>query len=384
MALRHSVRFGRMYHTERHSSLRPVTWIISDGNVLNDYKATRIASALQTPYEVKNIFKPRFVPPLLHQKLTNVRALLQPDLSGPLSHVEDTVGNDDLPQLAIATSNNCLPALLEIKQRTRGQSISVYLGLPDVKLAQIDALVFSRFDQMRLRYLGPARANLENAISTLLPFSGALMPHPQGLAQAESKRTVVVCIGSGVEPAGFKLQTSDIDILAEGLEHTQPEKLCVLLSPELSSHLKSKVHTLLVNRLRHNSSSDVEVVDYSLPGQPSPVDIIASASLVVATADDIPSVSLAVSLHRPVYIAGEERTTNILRNYYQVLDASNLVRRFYPKGSRYSYMVMSDISGDIDEYSALRDHEPWTKYDSHQDLSNISDFIRQRIKTLNK
>ncbi|KAJ2422494.1 hypothetical protein GGF41_003483, partial [Coemansia sp. RSA 2531] len=197
MALRHSVRFGRMYHTERHSSLRPVTWIISDGNVLNDYKATRIASALQTPYEVKNIFKPRFVPPLLHQKLTNVRALLQPDLSGPLSHVEDTVGNDDLPQLAIATSNNCLPALLEIKQRTRGQSISVYLGLPDVKLAQIDALVFSRFDQMRLRYLGPARANLENAISTLLPFSGALMPHPQGLAQAESKRTVVVCIGSG-------------------------------------------------------------------------------------------------------------------------------------------------------------------------------------------
>ncbi|KAJ2831085.1 hypothetical protein GGI24_001698 [Coemansia furcata] len=195
---------------------------------------------------------------------------------------------------------------------------------------------------------------------------------------------ICLCYSSGVEPAGFKLLTSDIDILAEGLEHIQPEKLCILLSSAMSSHLKSRVLALLVNRLRHNSHADIEVVDYSLPDQPSPVDIIASASLVVASADDIASVSLAASLQRPVYIAGEERTTGILRNYYQVLDASNLVRRFYPKGSRYSHMVMSDISGSIDEYSALRDHEPWAMYNSQQDLDNISDFIQQRIKILNE
>ncbi|KAJ2821919.1 hypothetical protein FBU31_004752, partial [Coemansia sp. 'formosensis'] len=288
-----------MYHAERHSSLLPVAWIISDGNILNDYKAARIASALQTPYEVKRISQSRLVPSLLRQKLTTVRSFLRPDFSGPLSHIEDTVGNDELPQLAIAASDSCLPALLELKQRTRGQSISVYLGLPNVKLTQIDALVLSRLDQMRLRYLGPARANLENSISTLLPFSGAPMSHPPALRQTESSCTVVVCIGSGVEPAGFKLLTNDIDILAEGLEHIQPEKLRILLSSAMSSHLKSKVLALLVNRLRHNSHSDIEVVDYSRPDQPSPVDIIASASLVVASADDIASVSLAASLQRP-------------------------------------------------------------------------------------
>ncbi|KAJ2457584.1 hypothetical protein GGF42_002594 [Coemansia sp. RSA 2424] len=381
MSLGRSLRFARKYHAERHSSLQPKAWIISDGNILNDYKATRVASALQTPYEVKRIYQSRPMPSLLHQTLTNMRSLVQPDYSGPLSHIEDTSGNDDLPQLAIAASTSCLPALLEIKQRTRGHSISVYLGLPDVKLAKIDALVLSRLDQMRLRHLGPARANLENAISTLLPFSGAIMTDPP---QASSKRTVAVCIGSGVESAGFKLQTSDIAALAEGLEHIQPAQLRVLLSPALNSHLKSKVLSLLVDRLRQSSHSDVEVIDYSVPDQPSPVDILASASAVVATADDTASVSLAAALQRPVYIAGEERTTSILRNYYQVLDASNFVRRFYPRGSRYSYMVMPDISGNIDEYSALRDHEPWAKYDSKQDLDNISAFIRQRIKTLNE
>ncbi|KAJ2699883.1 hypothetical protein H4218_002356 [Coemansia sp. IMI 209128] len=384
MALCRSTRFARMYHTERYSSLRPVTWIISDGNILNDHKAACIASALRTPYEVKRIYQPRLVPSQLHQKLTNLRSYLRPDFSGPLSHIGDTASSDDLPQLAIAASNSCLPALLEIKRRTRSQSISVYLGIPNAKLPLIDALVLSRLDQMCLRYLGPARANLDNATSTLLPFSGTLTSPPQELPQTGSKPTVVVCIGRGVEPAGFKLQTSDIDKIAEGLEHTQSENYCVLLSPEMSPHLRSKVLALLVSRLRLNSRSDVQVVDYSLPDQPSPVGIIASASLVVASADDIASVSLAASLQRPVYIAGEERTTNILRNYYQVLDSSNLVRRFYPKGSRYSHMVMPDISGDIDEYSALRDHEPWAKYDSQQDLDGIVAFIRQRIKVLNE
>ncbi|KAJ2744887.1 hypothetical protein GGI20_002616 [Coemansia sp. BCRC 34301] len=385
MAWNRSLRFARQYHAERHSSLQPKIWVISDGNILNDFKATRVACALQTPYEVKRVFRHRLLPSYVHQTLVSARSVVQPDYSGPLSYIEDTLGNDDLPQLTIAASNSCLPALLEIKRRSRGHSISVFLGLPNVKLAKIDALVLSRLDQMHLRRLGPARANLDNAISTLLPFSGAMMtdlPPPQ--PQADCRRTVAVCIGNGVEQAGFKLQSSDISVLAEGLEHIQPAQLRVLLSPSMSSRLKSVILSQLVGRLQHSSHSGIDVLDYSLPGQPPPADILASASAVVATADDIASVSLATALQRPVYISGEERTTGILRSYYKVLDASNLVRRFYPRGSRYSYMVMADISGDIDEYSALRDHEPWTKYDAKQDLESISAFIRHRTKKLNE
>ncbi|KAJ2899576.1 hypothetical protein IWW38_000926 [Coemansia aciculifera] len=385
MSLGRNLRFIRKYHAERHSSLQPKTWIISDGNILNDYKASRVASALRMPCEVKRIPQSGLVPPLMRQALTKIRSVIQPDYAGPLSLIDDTLGSDDFPQLAVASSNRCLPALLELKQRTRGNLISVFLGLPAVKLAKIDALVLSRLDQMRLRQLGPARANLDNSTSTLLPFSGATLPDsPAPQPQADSKRTVVVCIGSGEASAGFRLQTSDIALLAEGLEHIQPAQLRVLLSPALSSHLKSKVLSLLVERLRQSSHTDIEVVDCSLPDQPSPVDILTSASVVVATADDIASVSLAVALQLPVYISGEERTTGILRNYYKVLDTNNLVRRFYPRGSRYSYMVMSDISGDIDEYSSLRDHEPWAKYDSQQDLDDISAFIRQRIKAIHE
>ncbi|KAJ2482181.1 hypothetical protein EV174_003274 [Coemansia sp. RSA 2320] len=367
--------------------------------MLNDYKAARISAALQLPHEVKRLCQSELIPARLRQKLTEIRSSFRPEFSGPLSLIEGTVGNGDLPQITIAASNSCIPALLEVKQRTHSQSLAVYLGLPDTSLSKIDVLVLSRLDQMRLRYLGPARANLETAVCTLLPFSGALkddLSPPPWLPEPASQRRVAVCIGSGVESAGFQLQSSDIDQLAEGLMHIQPAQMYILLSRELHPRLKAKIHSQLIDRLRHKicsrpdgrellaSAAHVNVVDYFLPDQPSPVSILASASLVVVNADDIASVSLAASLQRPVYIAGEESTTQILRNYYKLLDAGNIVRRFYPQGSRYSYMVMPDIEGPIDEFSAIRDHEPWARYDSQHDLDSITAFIRQRIRKLNE
>ncbi|KAJ1840210.1 hypothetical protein LPJ73_006497 [Coemansia sp. RSA 2703] len=156
--------------------------------------------------------------------------------------------------------------------------------------------------------------------------------------------------------------------------------------------IKSMIESRLIRKLQNTYTDsngishnpvNLEVIDYSQSGQPSPEAILKLASHAVVTADDIPSVSLAASLGLPVYISGEERTTRILRNYYRVLDTNNIVRRFYPKGSRYSYMLLADIEGEIDEFSAIRDHEPWARYNAQQDLENVAAFIHERYRLLN-
>ncbi|KAJ2716213.1 hypothetical protein H4S00_004610 [Coemansia sp. D1744] len=92
---------------------------------------------------------------------------------------------------------------------------------------------------------------------------------------------------------------------------------------------------------------------------------------------------MAVSMGLPVYIAGMERVSNELRSYYHMLDGRNLVRRFYPQNSRYSYMLAPDITGNIDEFSAIRDHDPWGTYDAQQDLSDVAEFIKERYIEIN-
>ncbi|KAJ1725085.1 hypothetical protein LPJ53_000736 [Coemansia erecta] len=379
------------YRVERHSSLLPRAWVLSNGNILDDLKTTRLAQALGIPFETKQISS-SWLSSAAHRHLTNIRSIFSASPSDTLHYLENAP-SDSLPRIAIAASDEALPALLEIKQRTRDQAVSVYLGLPNTKLTDIDALVLSRLDQMRLRHLGPARANLENSISTMLPLSGATTQSLHEVAQSGSNRLIAVCIGSGLEPAGYQLLSDDIDTLADGLLQvagTSPVR--ILLSGKMHSGIKSMVESRLIRRLLSSSTDsngtshppvNLEVLDYSQPGHPSPETVLGSASQVVVTADDIPSVSLAASLGRPVYISGEERTTRILRNYYRVLDTSNIVRRFYPKGSRYSYMLLADIEGEIDEFSAIRDHEPWAGYNAQQDLENVAAFIHERYRLLN-
>ncbi|KAI9503693.1 hypothetical protein GGI25_002719 [Coemansia spiralis] len=355
----------RRYTTERHSSLSQKAWVITTGNPIDDLKTTVLASALGIPFEIKQVAPPSWLPgPLRHfSSFGNAKGMLR--------HIQHAM-EGDFPRVIIAASNDALPGLLEVKQATKGRTLSVFLGYPATKLSNIDALVLSRLDQMRLRALGPARADLDNATSTLLPFSGAL---PSASQQAQA---IAVCIGPGMEPAGYRLLSTDVDKLATGLpQHLQ---IRVLLPCTIHKQIKRMVHSHLIRRL--HATHKVEVLDYMLDGQPSPLGVLSSASHVIATADDIASMSMAASLHRPVYIAGMERSTSILRSYYHMLDTQNLVRRFYPTSSEYSYMIMADIDGQVDELSAIRDHEPWAKYDAQADLDKIVSFIRKRFRQL--
>ncbi|PIA15155.1 hypothetical protein COEREDRAFT_88015 [Coemansia reversa NRRL 1564] len=296
-------------------------WIISGRRADAELPAISLAAALGTPSKPKR----------------------------KLNFVKDATG-DVLPRFAIAGSRDALPSLLEIKQRSGGRSTAIYLGIPATKLSNIDVIVLSRLDQMKLRKIGPARANLDNSVSTLLPLSGA-KASPQNFAL---EPTVVVCIGKGTESAGYRMMKSDVNILYQQLLHIPSSRIRIVLPTELHQKERS------VDSCRdEHPPRVVEILDYAQANQPPLYDVLASASHVIVTADDIHSVSLAVSLQCPVYIAGEERTTGLLRNYYHMLESKNLVRRFYPKGSRYSYMVEPDIIGKVDEFSAIRDHEPW-------------------------
>ncbi|KAJ2586847.1 hypothetical protein H4R99_008335, partial [Coemansia sp. RSA 1722] len=246
--------------------------------------------------------------------------------------------------------------------------------------------------QMRLRFLGPARANLENAISTLIPLSGATSTKSSAIS-TNDRREIAVCVGSGIEPSGFQLLGEDIDMLASGLlQVAGADPVRLLLSDRMHKSVRSMVETRLISRLAmpfvdsqgsSHKAANLQVIDYSKPDQPSPETVLASATHIIATADDVPSVALGVSLGKPVYISGEERTQRILRNYYCVLDTDNLVRRFYPKGSQYSYMLAADITGQVDEFSAIRDHEPWAAYDAQKDIDSVTAFIHQRHDLLN-
>ncbi|KAJ1966305.1 hypothetical protein GGI12_000148 [Dipsacomyces acuminosporus] len=287
--------------------------------------------------------------------------------------------------MIIGASNESLPAMFEVKERSGGRTLSIFMGLPDAKLSLFDALVLSRLDQMQLRYLGPARAELDNATSTLLPVSGATTADIALDADIPPKY-VAVCIGSGAHLAGYHMQTDHLDILAEGLLHIPSELgIRILLSSSAPKNIRYAIERHLIRKLQHTGGVNAEVIDYSAPSTrqlPPPTHVIAAASHVIVTPDDIASMSLAVSLQKPTYIAGEESTKHILRNYYRLLDTSNLVRRFYPKGSRHSYMLIPDISGEIDEFSAIRDHEPWAKYDAHADLQRAVSFTQARFHAL--
>ncbi|KAJ2725548.1 hypothetical protein GGI07_001176 [Coemansia sp. Benny D115] len=246
---------------------------------------------------------------------------------------------------------------------------------------------------MHLRHLGPARANLDNAVSTLLPLSGTTVPRNNpAKTSVDQKQSIVVCIGSGHNRAGFQLLIQDVDSLANGIACVS-KNTCVkiLLAQDIQKELKTVINSRLVNKLQALISDtenpgdaplSIEVIDYSVPNNQHPTqeDVLAAASQVVVTADNIAAVSMAVSLHRPVYVAGEERTTHILRNYYHLLDTKNLVRRFYPEGSRYSYMLRSNISGEVDRFSATRDHEPWLAYNAEADLKTVVKFINQKLQ----
>ncbi|KAJ1849236.1 hypothetical protein LPJ57_008398 [Coemansia sp. RSA 486] len=358
---------------------------------MDSLRTTRLAQALGIPYEIKQVSR-SWLPPAAHKQLASLWSIFQSKGSSTLHFTKDSDIDDGLPCLAIASSEETLPALLEIKRQTRDQATTVFLGLPNTKLSAIDVLVLSRLDQMRLRFLGPARANLENAISTLIPLSGATSTKPSAIS-TNGRREIAVCVGSGVEPSGFQLLGEDIDMLASGLlQVAGADPVRLLLSDRMHKSVRFMVETRLISRLAmpfvdsqgsSHKAANLQVIDYSKPDQPSPETVLASATHIIATADDVPSVALGVSLGKPVYISGEERTQRILRNYYRVLDTDNLVRRFYPKGSQYSYMLAADITGQVDEFSAIRDHEPWAAYDAQKDIDSVAAFIHQRHDLLN-
>ncbi|KAJ1930802.1 hypothetical protein FBU59_006933 [Linderina macrospora] len=258
--------------------------------------------------------------------------------------------------------------VLETKERSHSRPFTVFCGLPDAKINSIDALLLSRLDQMKLRAKGPARDQLDNALFTMLPFSGS----PKTPAVVSSEPNIVVCLGSGVEPTGFHMLVDDIDRLLDALAHLQTQNITMIVSKQLHKSLRRK---LLTQVPKH-----IKTVDLA-KSSASPADILVNASQVVVSADDLDSLSLAVSLYKPVYVFGEERTEGLLRNYYRLLDTNNLVRRFYPHGSRYSYMLMPDITSKVDEFSAIRDHDPWAKYNSQADLDKIIDFIHDKVET---
>ncbi|KAJ1728780.1 hypothetical protein LPJ61_003855 [Coemansia biformis] len=372
------------HNVARHSSLLPQTWVLADGNASTDYAATRVAAALGLAHHTKQALGSRLSVPLA-RALAGLGSLVGVRSAGELQFVGDALGSG-LPRFAVAASKRALPGLLEIKRLSKARTTTVYIGLPDTRLAQFDVLVLSRLDQMVLRRLGPARANLDNAVSTLLPLSGAGPATPL----PESTRTVVVCIGSGVEPTGFRLMSADVDCLAEGLAHFPRSRIRIVLSPGLHPRLRPMVESRLIHRVRQQQAEragsitsgavDMDVIDYAQPGQPALANVVASATQVVATADYVASVSLAAALQRPIYIAGEERTYGLLRDYYHLLETKNLVRRFYPKGSRYSYMLAPDIGGAVDVFSAVRDHEPWATHDAKKDLDDVAAFIRARYR----
>ncbi|KAJ1903242.1 hypothetical protein LPJ81_003163 [Coemansia sp. IMI 209127] len=370
----------RLYSTERHSSLAAKVWVLTNGDPIDTLKTTRVATTLGIPFEIKHAVPTgTWLSEAVRRPFRSIRTLLSKTHtpSGTLQHIQDALATD-LPQIVIAGSEEALPGLLETKMVSCGQTMAVYLGYPKTKLSNIDALVLSRLDQMRLRTLGPGRAVLENATSTLLPFSGGLAPTD---APASTTDTLAVCIGRGMEPAGFRLLTRDVDALAEGLLRI-PARVRVLLPRTIHKGIKRMVNSRLISRLQAaDSLGSVEILDYALgTHHPSPADVIAAASHVIATADNVSMVALAVALQRPVYVAGEERTTDILRSYYHALETRNLVRRFYPRGSKYDYMLMADIDGEVDELSIIRSHDPWAKYDAQADLDAIASFIQQRYK----
>ncbi|KAJ1870310.1 hypothetical protein LPJ57_005371 [Coemansia sp. RSA 486] len=358
---------------------------------MDSLRTTRLAQALGIPYEIKQVSR-SWLSPAAHKQLASLRSIFQSKGSRTLHFTKDSDIDDGLPRLAIASSEETLPALLEIKRQTKDQATTVFLGLPNTKLSAIDVLVLSRLDQMRLRFLGPARANLENAISTLIPLSGATSTKSSAIS-TNDRREIAVCVGSGIEPSGFQLLGEDIDMLASGLlQVAGADPVRLLLSDRMHKSVRSMVETRLISRLAmpfvdsqgsSHKAANLQVIDYSKPDQPSPETVLASATHIIATADDVPSVALGVSLGKPVYISGEERTQRILRNYYCVLDTDNLVRRFYPKGSQYSYMLAADITGQVDEFSAIRDHEPWAAYDAQKDIDSVTAFIHQRHDLLN-
>ncbi|KAJ2770329.1 hypothetical protein IWQ57_002715 [Coemansia nantahalensis] len=367
----------RGYRAVRHSSLLPQTWVISGGNAAGDHAAAQIAAALGLPHHTKPALAPRLPVPLA-RALASLGELTGVRRTEVLQFVGDA-HKSDLPRFVVAASKKALPGLMEVKRLTKGRTTAVYIGLPDVKLAKIDVLVLSRIEQMVLRRLGPARANLDNAVGTVLPLSGIVSSAPPPPAPPP---TVVVCVGSGVESAGFRLLSTDMDNLADGLAHIPPSRIRIVLSPDLHPRLRPMVESQLVRRMV-DAAADVEVLDYAQPGQQPPpplVDVIAAATQVIATADYVAAVSVAAALRRPIYIAGEERTRALLRDYYHLLESKNLVRRFYPKGSRYSYMLAPEIRGSGDVFSAIRDHEPWAAYDAKADLDNVVEFIRTRYK----
>lgn len=365
----HGLRRSRTVH--RYSSLLPEAWILTDNATSHSIRrSVRLADALNLPYQIKQTKPTNFIA----QKLSNLRSWWGSQPTNSLQSVESTGG---LPRLVMTDSQQCLPALHEIQQQTQNRTLTVYWGLPSGRLDKLDVLVLSRLDQMRLRALGPARANLDNAISTLLPFSGG-----KAIGSGEKPSGgVAVCVGKGSEPAGFGLKSTDIEILARGLQLISPQ-------PQISLLLSHSIHPRVRHRILSNSTisqlENLAVMDFCQPtaDQPlaDPAQILGSASQVIATADDVDSVALAVSLRRPVYVSGQERTTGVLRNYYRLLDTQNLVRRFYPSGSPYGYMLSSEISGPPDPFSAIRDHQPWARYDTQGDLNSIVSFIQRKLR----
>ncbi|KAJ2850151.1 hypothetical protein IWW36_002108 [Coemansia brasiliensis] len=378
---------AKAHRAERHSSLLPETWIVSSNRILPDYPATSIAQLLELPIETKYTV-PQPTRPLI-RSLSSLRSRLFNVSSFDSQSAAGSITMGDFPRFAIASCNQALPGLLEIKKRSKGRTMAIYLGLPNTKLKNIDAMVLSRLDQMKLRSLGPARANLDNAISTLLPLCGLSSAPPIDML----KPRVAVCIGTGFESMGFQLKSDDVDRLAEGLLQLSLPNITIVLNDQPYRGLKPMLESRLISKLcqrtvsadgTENLPADVKVVDCLQPDQPSLASILESSSHVIATADNIPVVSMAAAMSRPVYIAGMERTTGLLRDYYHILDTRNLVRRFYPLGSRYSYMLMPEISGKVDEFSAIRDHDPWACYDARQDLRQAVAFIKNRFAEINK
>ncbi|KAJ1668673.1 hypothetical protein IW140_002039 [Coemansia sp. RSA 1813] len=387
----------RLYTTERHTTLSAKAWVLTNGDPIDTLKMTRLATALGIPFETKHAIQAStWLSEVIRRPFKSIRSLLsKPKSPGALQHIQDATASD-LPRIAIAASEEAVPGLLEAKLLSCGQTMTVYLGLPKAKLSKIDALVLSQLDQMKLRTLGPGRAILDNAESTLLPFSGGLATmdaHDDASVSPDAPRTLAVCIGQGMEPAGFRLLTRDVDALAEGLMRIPSHpRIRVLLPRTMHKGIRRMVNSHLICKLlathtdphaSQHPPSNIEVLDYSLGAQlPSPVDVISAATHVITTADNVSMMSLAVSLRRPVYIAGEERTTDVLRSYYHTLETKNLVRRFYPTGSKYDYMLMADIDGKVDDLSAIRDHDPWAKYDAEADLYAIAWFIQLRYSQI--
>jgi len=291
-------------------SLDDKTWVLTDGKAGMEAQAIGLAEAVGLEIEVKKLrggFPWRFLPP----------AIWPPGVFG-LSPRSDQLA-PPWPRLVVSCGRHAVGPALEIRRRSKGQTVAVHIQHPHVSPSGFDLVVAPAHDRLTGANVEVTTGSVHRVTRERLDAAAARLS-PK--ISSSPKPLIVVLVGGTngayrldeVETARLSHQLKDIAAKTRG---------SFLVSPSRRTGAEN-------TRILRRALDSVPGAVWNLQGENPYFSWLGAADAILVTVDSVNMISEATATGKPVYLLDLPTIGRVekFKRFHNAMIEANAVRRF--------------------------------------------------------